>query len=53
MSATSITREFSLLAEAFDYSLSDVRRLTINAAKSVFAPYQVRKSLVQRLAEAG
>jgi adenosine deaminase len=53
MSATSMTREFALLAEAFDYTLSDVRRLTINAAKSVFAPYEVRKSLVQRIAEAG
>jgi adenosine deaminase len=51
MSATSITREFSLLAEAFDYTLSDVRRLTINAAQSLFAPYAVRKALVQRIAD--
>jgi adenosine deaminase len=49
MSATSVTREFSLLAEAFDYTLADVRRLAINAAKSVFAPYQVRRSLLQRI----
>jgi adenosine deaminase len=53
MSSTSMTREFSLIAEAFDYTLSDVRRLTGNAAKSVFAPYDVRKALVQRIAEAG
>jgi adenosine deaminase len=53
MSATSMTKEFSLLAEAVDYALSDVRRLTINAAKSVFAPYQVRKALVQRITAAG
>jgi adenosine deaminase len=51
MSATSITREFSLLAEAFDYTLSDVRRLTINAAQSVFAPYAARMALVQRIAD--
>jgi adenosine deaminase len=51
MSATSITREFSLLAEAFDYTLSDVRRLTINAAQSAFAPYAIRKALVQRIAD--
>jgi adenosine deaminase len=51
MSSTSMTREFSLLAEAFDYTLSNARRLTINAAKSVFAPYQVRKALVQRIAD--
>jgi adenosine deaminase len=53
MSATSITREFSLLAEAFDYTLSDIRRLTINAAKSVFAPYAKRQALVERIAAAG
>ena len=49
MSGTTVTKEFSLLADAFDYTLSDVRRLTVNAAKSVFAPYQVRKALVERI----
>jgi adenosine deaminase len=53
MSATTLTREFALLAEAFDYTLDDVRRLGINAAKSVFAPYDVRKALVARIASAG
>jgi adenosine deaminase len=53
MSATTLTREFALLAEAFDYSLEDVRRLGINAAKSVFAPYGVRKALVARIAAVG
>ena len=51
--ATTVTREFALLADAFDYSLEDVRRLTINAAKSVFAPYAVRRAMVQRIAVAG
>jgi adenosine deaminase len=53
MSATTLTREFALLGEAFDYSLEDVRRLGINAAKSAFAAYGVRKALVQRIATAG
>jgi len=53
MSGTTLTREFTLLAEAFDYSLADVRRLGIHAAKSVFAPHEVRKALVQRIAAAG
>jgi adenosine deaminase len=52
MSATTLTREFALLAEAFDYSIEDVRRLGVNAAKSVFAPYGVRKALVGRIAAA-
>jgi adenosine deaminase len=51
MSATNMTREFSLLAEAFDYTLSDVGRLNSNAAKGAFAPYEVRKALVQRIAD--
>jgi adenosine deaminase len=53
MSATTLTKELALLAEAFDYSLEDVRRLEVNAAKSVFAPYGVRKALVARIAAAG
>jgi adenosine deaminase len=52
MSATTVTREFALLAEAFGYTLSDVSRLTVNAAKSVFAPYRVRKALVERITAA-
>ena len=53
MSATTLTREFALLAGTFDYTLEDVRRLGMNAAKSVFAPYEVRKALVQRIATTG
>jgi adenosine deaminase len=52
MSATTLTGEFALLAEAFDYGLEDVRRLGMNAAKSVFAPFEVRKALVARIAMA-
>jgi adenosine deaminase len=50
MSATTLTREFALLAEAFDYSFEDVRRLVSNAAKSAFAPYGTRKALVASIA---
>jgi adenosine deaminase len=53
MSATGMTREFALLADAFDYTFADVGRLSINAAESAFAPYEVRKALVQRIAAAG
>jgi adenosine deaminase len=52
MSATTLTKEFALLADAFDYSMDDVRRLGINAATSVFAPYEARKALVERIAAA-
>jgi adenosine deaminase len=53
MSATSMTKEFALLAEAFDYTFADVSRLSSNAAKSAFAPYEVRRALVQRIRAAG
>ena len=53
MSATTMTREFALLADAFDYTFADVGRLSINAAKSAFAPYEVRRALVQRITAAG
>jgi adenosine deaminase len=53
MSATTLTREFALLADAFDYSMDDVRRLGINAATSVFAPYEARKALVECIAAVG
>ena len=52
MSATTLTKEFALLTEAFDYSMVDVRRLEINAAKCIFAPYAVQKALVERIAAA-
>jgi adenosine deaminase len=52
MSGTTVTREFALLAEAFGYTLSDVSRLTVNAAKSAFAPYAVRRALVERITAA-
>jgi adenosine deaminase len=53
MSATSMTREFALLADAFDYTFADVGRLSINTAKSAFAPYEVRRALVQSITAAG
>ncbi len=53
MSATTMTREFALLADAFDYTFADVGRLSINAAESAFAPYEVRRALVQRITAAG
>ncbi len=46
MSATTLTRELSLLAEAFDYDLADVERFTLNAARSAFHPYDQRRALI-------
>ena len=38
MSGTSMTRELTLLAEAFGYGLADLRWFTVNAMKSAFLP---------------
>ena len=43
MSATTLTHEFALLCDAFDYSIEQVRWFSRNAAKSAFAPYEVRR----------
>ncbi|WP_328989564.1 adenosine deaminase [Kribbella sp. NBC_01245] len=46
MSGTSLTREFALLAEAFDYGLADIRWFTINAMKSAFLPFEERLAII-------
>lgn len=46
MSRTTLSREFGLLADAFGYDLADLRRFTLNAARSAFYPYGKRVELI-------
>ncbi|MGH3454711.1 MAG: adenosine deaminase, partial [Nocardioidaceae bacterium] len=46
MSGTSMSREMSLLAEAFDYELADLQWFTVNAMKSAFLPFDERLALI-------
>jgi adenosine deaminase len=46
MSGTSMSREMTLLAEAFDYSMADLRWFTINAMKSAFLPFDQRLAII-------
>lgn len=46
MSRTTLSREFGLLADAFGYDLADLRRFTLNAARSAFHPYWERQALI-------
>jgi adenosine deaminase len=46
MSGTSMTREMTLLAEAFDYSWTDLQWFTINAMKSAFIPFDERLDII-------
>ncbi|MFI7060085.1 adenosine deaminase [Kribbella sp. NPDC050124] len=46
MSGTSMSRELTLLAEAFDYDLADFRWFAINAMKSAFIPFDERLTII-------
>lgn len=47
MSGTSLSREMALLAEAFGYSVDDLRWFTVNAMKSAFLPFDERLRLIE------
>ncbi len=47
MSATSLTQELALLADAFDYDLSDFEVFQLNAAESAFLSVEDREELAE------
>ena len=53
MSATTLSRELGLLADTFDYGVADLRRFTLNAARSAFYPYDRRVALIRDVIEPG
>ncbi|GAB3421417.1 adenosine deaminase family protein [Flindersiella endophytica] len=53
MSGTSMAREFSLLAEAFGYDLSDFQWFTVNAMKSSFLPFDQRLAVINEVIKPG
>jgi adenosine deaminase len=46
MSGTSMSREMSLLVDAFGYGMADLRWFTINAMKSAFVPFDERLRII-------
>ncbi len=50
MSGTTLSREFGLVADTFDYGVEDCRRLALNAARSAFAPWELKRRLAERIA---
>ncbi|MXG89489.1 adenosine deaminase [Nocardioides flavescens] len=46
MSSTSMTSEFTHLAEAFGYGLRDLEWFTVNAMKSAFLPFDERLAII-------
>jgi adenosine deaminase len=49
MSGTSMSREMSLLSDAFGYELADLQWFTVNAMKSAFLPFDERLALINNL----
>ena len=53
MSRTSMTKEFSQLADAFGYDLRDFQWFTLNAMKSAFIPFDERLAMINDVIKPG
>jgi adenosine deaminase len=53
MSATSMSYEFEQLVEAFDWTLLDMQRTTVNAMKSAFIPFDERLHIIEKIIKPG
>ena len=53
MSDTTMTREFEAAAETFGLGLDDFEKITINAMKSAFLPYDQRCGLIYKTIKPG
>ena len=53
MSGTSMTREMSLLADAFGYGWADLQWFTLNAMKSAFIPFDERLAIINTIIKPG
>jgi adenosine deaminase len=51
MSNTSLSKELALLAETFDYDLSDLEVFQLNAASAAFLPLEDREELADLITE--
>ena len=53
MSDTSMTREFEAAADTFGLTVADFEKITINAMKSAFLPYQQRIDFIYKVLKPG
>ncbi|GAB3521318.1 adenosine deaminase [Arthrobacter monumenti] len=51
MSGATLSDEFELLVETFDYDLDDLQRLTLNAVEAAFLPLEEREALADYIIE--
>ncbi|HEY6191673.1 MAG TPA: adenosine deaminase [Bacteroidota bacterium] len=53
MSKTTLSREYKLAADAFNLTLHDLEKLSLNAMKSAFVPYKKRIELIYKVIKPG
>ena len=53
MSQTTMSREMSLLVDAFGWTLADLQRVTVNAMKSAFIPFEERFAIIEKIVKPG
>ena len=53
MSATSMSNEMTELVKAFDWTFQDLQRVTINALKSSFIPFEERLAIIEKVVKPG
>jgi adenosine deaminase len=53
MSATSMSREMNELVTACDWNFQDLQRVTINALKSAFIPFEERLEIIEEIVKPG
>jgi adenosine deaminase len=53
MSATSMSNEMTELVKAFDWTFLDLQRVTINALKSSFIPFEERLAIIEEIVKPG
>ena len=53
MSGTSMSREMAECVEHFDWNFADLQRVTINALKSAFIPFEERLEIIENVIKPG
>jgi len=53
MSRTSMSNEMIQSTAAFDWTFQDLQRLTVNALKSAFIPFEERLAIIEEIVKPG